>query len=81
MREVLGDHGTLLPAGDYRALVRAAEAAERPVGQPSSWSWKDAALATWSVYAHAGGAAAQGRTTGPARRRRGGIDGLEIEAQ
>jgi alpha-1,3-rhamnosyl/mannosyltransferase len=81
MREVLGERGTLLPSGDFGGLVRAAEAAERPVGRPSSWSWKDAALATWSVYAHAGGAAAQGRAAGRGRRRRGGIDGLEIEAQ
>jgi hypothetical protein len=81
MREVLGEGATLVPAGDFATLVRAAESAQRPAGRAVSWTWKDAALATWSAYAHAARSAAQGRAGGRGRRRRGGIDGLEVEPQ
>ena len=53
LREVLGGCATLVPARDMRALIEAAQRATRPVPQPRSWSWNDAARATWSVYAQA----------------------------
>ncbi len=50
LREVLGDRATFVEAGDLTALVAAAEAAIRPAPDPPSWSWDDAAVATWAVY-------------------------------
>ena len=53
LREVLHERATFVQAGDLRALIRAAEAARRPAPPPPSWTWRDAARATWRVYEHA----------------------------
>jgi glycosyltransferase involved in cell wall biosynthesis len=53
LREVLGERASFVAAGDMRALLAAGGAATRPAPEPSPWSWEDAALATWGVYARA----------------------------
>jgi glycosyltransferase involved in cell wall biosynthesis len=50
LREVLDGRATLCPVDDLEGLVAAAEAARRPAGPAPSWSWGDAAAATWDVY-------------------------------
>lgn len=59
LREVLGDRATFVAPGDMDALVAAGQAAQRPAPPPPPWSWQDAALATWRVYARAVAAATQ----------------------
>jgi glycosyltransferase involved in cell wall biosynthesis len=61
LREVLDSRAALVPVGDLDGLVAAAEAAERPAPAPPSWTWEDAAAATWEVYAQA--ASYNGRRT------------------
>jgi glycosyltransferase involved in cell wall biosynthesis len=70
LREVLGERATFVPAGDLRALIAAAEAAERPAPEPPSWSWQDAARATWRVYERALAQADRPRMIGRRLRRR-----------
>jgi glycosyltransferase involved in cell wall biosynthesis len=53
LREVLGGHATLRSVEDLDGLVAAAESAKRPAPAPPSWTWEDAAAATWQVYAEA----------------------------
>ena len=53
LREVLGDKAILRSVSDLKGLVAAAESAERPAPPPPTWSWDDAAAATWQVYAAA----------------------------
>jgi glycosyltransferase involved in cell wall biosynthesis len=53
VREVLGDRAITCPVDDLEGLIAAAEAARRPAPPPSSWTWDDAAGATWDVYAQA----------------------------
>jgi glycosyltransferase involved in cell wall biosynthesis len=53
LREVLGDRATLIECGDLTELIRAAEAASRPAPAVPYWTWRDAARATWAVYASA----------------------------
>ncbi len=53
VREVLGERATFVPAGDMAGLLEAGAAAVRPAPEPPSWSWSDAARATWRVYAAA----------------------------
>jgi len=53
LREVLNGRTTFVEAGNLQALVEAAEAATRPAPPPPSWTWQDAAHATWEVYGHA----------------------------
>lgn len=53
LREVLGGRATLVEPGDLCALVQAAQSAERPAPQPPTWTWEDAARATWKVYERA----------------------------
>jgi glycosyltransferase involved in cell wall biosynthesis len=65
LREVLGERATFVAPGDMRALVAAAQTAQRPAPAPPPWSWEDAARATWGVYARA--AAAAGASKRPAR--------------
>ncbi len=84
LREVLGKRATFVAPGDMQALIGAAQAARRPAPPPPSWSWQDAARATWGVYASAAAAAEQPRAAGRTLRRRpagaagaAGIDGLE----
>ena len=50
VREVLGDRVELLPPDDIDALVLAAEEATRPAPASPSWTWAEAADATWDVY-------------------------------
>ena len=52
-REILGERATFVPAGDMPALLATAQRAGRPAPPPPSWSWEDAARATWAVYAEA----------------------------
>jgi glycosyltransferase involved in cell wall biosynthesis len=61
LREVLGERATFVAPGDMRALLDAAQNACRPAPRPPSFTWRDAARATWSVYAHAA------EESGPAR--------------
>src|SRR6185312_13812714 len=53
LREVLEGHAMLRSVEDVDGLVAAAESARRPAPAPLSWSWGDAAEATWEVYAQA----------------------------
>jgi glycosyltransferase involved in cell wall biosynthesis len=53
LREVLDARAEFVAPGDLDALVAAAEAARRPAPKPPSWSWQDAARATWRVYERA----------------------------
>jgi glycosyltransferase involved in cell wall biosynthesis len=53
LREVLGGHATLRSVQDMDGLIAAAESARRPAPAPPSWTWEDAAAATWQVYAEA----------------------------
>jgi glycosyltransferase involved in cell wall biosynthesis len=70
LRELLGERATFVAPGDLRALVAAAEAARRPAPQPPTWSWEDAARATWGVYEQAAASADGQRAGGRAMRRR-----------
>ena len=53
VREVLGDRVALRSVDDLDGLVRAAEASRRPAPAPPSWTWDDAARATWDIYEEA----------------------------
>lgn len=53
LREVLKERATFVEMGDLNALIAAAEAARRPAPAPPSWTWQDAARATWQAYEHA----------------------------
>jgi glycosyltransferase involved in cell wall biosynthesis len=81
LREVLGERATFVAPGDVSALIQAAERAGRPAPAPLSWSWQDAARATWGVYARATTSAAQqpraaGRNLQRRPPRAAGIDGF-----
>jgi alpha-1,3-rhamnosyl/mannosyltransferase len=67
VREVLEGRISLNDVDDLDGLVTAAEAARRPAPPPLSWTWADAAQATWEVYEDAARAPARWRS---ARRRR-----------
>ena len=70
LREVLGGQATLRSIEDMDGLVAAAESARRPAPAPPSWTWEDAAAATWQVYADA--VAEPDTWRSPHRRRAGG---------
>ncbi|MDX6708788.1 MAG: hypothetical protein QOI48_4634 [Solirubrobacteraceae bacterium] len=53
LREVLGDRATFVQTGDLEGLLAAGAAARRPAPAPPSWTWTDAARATWAVYEEA----------------------------
>jgi len=53
LREVLEGRATFVDAGDVAAMVTAAQAARRPAPEPPSWTWEQAATATWDVYERA----------------------------
>ncbi|MGO9903945.1 MAG: glycosyltransferase family 4 protein [Solirubrobacteraceae bacterium] len=53
LREVLGDRVALTEIDDLEHLIATAQAARRPAPAPPSWSWEDAAAATWEVYEEA----------------------------
>jgi glycosyltransferase involved in cell wall biosynthesis len=50
LREVLADRATFVDLHDVPGLLAAAERVERPAPPPPSWTWEDAARATWAVY-------------------------------
>jgi glycosyltransferase involved in cell wall biosynthesis len=53
LREVLNGRATLVDISDVSGLISAAESARRPAPQPPSWTWDQAAAATWDVYGEA----------------------------
>jgi alpha-1,3-rhamnosyl/mannosyltransferase len=53
LREVLADRATFVALHDVAGLLAAAERAQRPAPPPLTWTWEDAARATWDVYAGA----------------------------
>jgi len=53
LREVLDGRATFVEVGDIAGLVAAAQTVERPAPAPPSWTWEDAATATWDVYERA----------------------------
>jgi len=53
LREVLHGRAVLQSVDDLDGLVAAAESARRPAPPPPSWTWDDAAAATWEVYSQA----------------------------
>jgi glycosyltransferase involved in cell wall biosynthesis len=63
LREVLAERATFVAQGDMRALIAAAETAQRPAPAAPAWSWEDAARATWDVYARAMSTQEQPRST------------------
>jgi glycosyltransferase involved in cell wall biosynthesis len=64
LREVLGGRATFVAPGDMAGLIAAAQAATRPAPAPPSWSWQDAARATWDVYERAMACAGEARGGG-----------------
>ncbi len=56
LREVLADRATFVDRDDLTGLVAAAHAAMRPAPEPSAFTWRDAAEATWAVYEDAAAA-------------------------
>jgi alpha-1,3-rhamnosyl/mannosyltransferase len=66
LHEVLSERATLTAVDDLDELVRVAESLRRPAPSPPSWTWADAADATWNVYTEAISAPARWRG---ARRR------------
>jgi glycosyltransferase involved in cell wall biosynthesis len=78
LREVLAERATFVAPGDVDGLIRAAETVERPAPSPPSWSWEDAARATWEVYVRASSALDGGRSPGRGLRgHRAGASGLD----
>ena len=73
LREVLDGQAMLRSVEDMDGLVAAAESARRPAPAPPSWTWEDAAAATWQVYADA--LAEPDTWRSPHRRRAGRLTG------
>jgi glycosyltransferase involved in cell wall biosynthesis len=53
LREVLRGRAELAEVDDLDGLITTAESLRRPAPDPPAWSWRDAAVATWEVYADA----------------------------
>ena len=70
LREVLGQRATFVEPGALQALLLAAQAAQRPAPPPPSFTWEDAARATWRVYEQAMALAEEPHTDGWRMRRR-----------
>jgi glycosyltransferase involved in cell wall biosynthesis len=70
LREVLDGRVTFVAPGDLRGLIAAAEAIERPAPPTPTWTWQDAARATWRVYERALAQTGRPRTVGRLLRRR-----------
>jgi glycosyltransferase involved in cell wall biosynthesis len=73
--EVLGERASFVEPGAMKALLEAGAAARRPAPAPPTWSWQDAARATWGVYRDALQAAAEQRVATRSTRRRRGASG------
>jgi glycosyltransferase involved in cell wall biosynthesis len=61
LREVLDGRAELAEVDDLDGLIATAESLRRPAAAPPAWSWRDAAAATWEVYADAARAPAAWR--------------------
>jgi glycosyltransferase involved in cell wall biosynthesis len=72
VREVLEGRVELADIDDLEGLIAAAESADRPAPPPLTWTWDDAASATWDVYEDAVRAPLRWRG---ARRGRGAVAG------
>jgi hypothetical protein len=68
VREVLDGRIALKAVGDLAGLIVAAESAARPAPPPLSYTWDDAAHATWDVYREATREPARPRLAGQRRR-------------
>jgi glycosyltransferase involved in cell wall biosynthesis len=55
LREHFGDMVTFVASDDLEGLLATAATATRPAPAPPSWTWQDAARATWAAYAQAAG--------------------------
>jgi glycosyltransferase involved in cell wall biosynthesis len=66
IREVIGTCATLTDVNDLDALFVAAESSRRPAPSPPTWTWEQAAAATWTVYEEA----VERPDVGPRRARR-----------
>jgi len=53
LREVLEGRATFVEPGDVAGLVAAAHTAHRPAPAPPTWTWDEAAAATWDCYERA----------------------------
>jgi glycosyltransferase involved in cell wall biosynthesis len=53
LREVLAHRATFVAQDDLCGLVAAGARATRPAPDPPTWTWQDAAEATWRVYEEA----------------------------
>jgi glycosyltransferase involved in cell wall biosynthesis len=67
VREVLDGRVTLSDVDDLEGLISAAESVQRPAPPPLSWTWDDAAVVTWDLYAEAASAPARWRGSGRKR--------------
>ncbi len=76
VREVIDGRATLTAVDDLPALIRAAESLSRPAAPPPSWSWDDAAVATWEVYREAARAPVRWRGARPQSNRGRGLPSL-----
>jgi glycosyltransferase involved in cell wall biosynthesis len=72
VREVLEGRVELSELDDLDGLLAAAESTRRPAPPPLTWTWEDAASATWEVYEDAIRAPARWRG---AQRRRDAVTG------
>ncbi len=76
LREVLVNRAALIEPSDLDGLIAAAEQSQRPAPAPPTWTWQDAAQATWKVYERALSevsetcAVVRRRRVGPIRHRR-----------
>jgi glycosyltransferase involved in cell wall biosynthesis len=70
LHEVLNGRATFVEPGDLEALILAAEAVQRPAPTPPSWTWDDAARATWQVYQQAVARASEPHADGRGQRLR-----------
>jgi glycosyltransferase involved in cell wall biosynthesis len=78
LREVLGERATFVPPGDMPALLDAAQNASRPAPRPPSFTWEDAARATWAVYS--GAMADSGRVHSSSARHLRRARGADVRA-
>jgi glycosyltransferase involved in cell wall biosynthesis len=64
VREALGERAEFCPVDDLDTLIRLGEQATRPAPAALSFTWADAAAATWAVYEDARNAPAKWRSRG-----------------